>query len=203
MSNQDQDAIKEAGERNYIEARIDMPKVMNAMRAGDQDTAAAERLESLFLHAFDTNHPAMHDWARIRMQIKRLQRELKDLHDNPREVEIRDGWIPTANAMPEQGKLVEIFGGDRYADTASREWEQGGSPWHFRNVQGDRIELRDVTHWRPATPIPRPKLADLLGEAADNAHAGLAETGISDDRKHYRADLEQRLRDAKRKEQRR
>ena len=32
-----------------------------------------ERLDQLFLKAFDTNHPAMGDWALLKMELKRLR----------------------------------------------------------------------------------------------------------------------------------
>ena len=32
-----------------------------------------DRLDTLFLEAFDTNHPAMGDWALVKMELKRLR----------------------------------------------------------------------------------------------------------------------------------
>ncbi len=42
-----------------------------------------ERLDQLFLEAFDTNHPAMSDWALIKMELKRLRNteHVKQLQD--------------------------------------------------------------------------------------------------------------------------
>ena len=32
-----------------------------------------QRLDEVFCEAFDTNHPAMLDWANIKMELKRLR----------------------------------------------------------------------------------------------------------------------------------
>jgi hypothetical protein len=34
-----------------------------------------ERLDQIFLLAFDTNHAAMHDWAQVKMELKRLRKQ--------------------------------------------------------------------------------------------------------------------------------
>ena len=34
-----------------------------------------ERLDQLFMKAFETNHPAMLDWVRIKFELKRLRNE--------------------------------------------------------------------------------------------------------------------------------
>ena len=46
-----------------------------------------QRLDDLFLEAFDTNHPAMGDWALIKMELKRLRntehtKQLQDTINN-------------------------------------------------------------------------------------------------------------------------
>jgi len=40
-----------------------------------------QRLDELFAEAFATNHPAMHDWARLKMELKKLRREVERLGD--------------------------------------------------------------------------------------------------------------------------
>ena len=39
------------------------------------------RLDNLFLEAFPTNHSAMHDWAMIKMELKRLRNETQRVRD--------------------------------------------------------------------------------------------------------------------------
>lgn len=49
---------------------------------------------------------------------------------------------------------------------------------------------------KPAEVAHGSTICELLKEAADSIHASLAEDGISDSRRQYRKDLEQRLRNA-------
>jgi len=38
-----------------------------------------QNLDQLFSEAFDVNHPALLDWAEIKMELKRLRKENKNL----------------------------------------------------------------------------------------------------------------------------
>lgn len=53
---------------------------------------AIERLDQLFSTAFDTNHPACHDWALVRMELKyRPKNEVKSAPD-PRHKQFIEWW---------------------------------------------------------------------------------------------------------------
>jgi hypothetical protein len=46
---------------------------MKTVMVSSNVAAAEKRLDQLFAEAFPTNHPAMHDYAILKMELKRLR----------------------------------------------------------------------------------------------------------------------------------
>ena len=75
-------------------------------------------------------------------------------------------------SVPEDGVEVLVFGPKIGRVLATREWEQGWNPEHWRNSRGVRLELADVTHWMVMRELPAPPVsgADNGITASESLH---------------------------------
>jgi hypothetical protein len=69
-------------------------------------------------------------------------------------------WISVKDRLPEDGSFDEdgyvlVWVKWRCPAIARKDWAQGWKPEHWRTDCGERLEIKDVTHWMPLPEPPK------------------------------------------------
>lgn len=90
-----------------------------------------------------------------------------------KELEKDKAWTEWTNDNePEQGERVLVL--TRWGDVsiASRAWEQGLAPDHWKTQEGGRLELKDVTHWTGLPKSPQEALSAAMAKDQEQDAGG-------------------------------
>ena len=66
---------------------------------------------------------------------------------------LKNPWKSCNESMPELGENV-LIACNKTQTIARREWAQGWNSDHWLDINGDRLEMKEVTHWMPLFPLP-------------------------------------------------